>query len=187
MNHIKLNDDYRRMLLESAFWGKAGIDSPAPESTEMVNESTEEESQEEGTEEQEEAHVCPLCTSMLEAPIEAERVVEHLEIVAHVLDRLDQINESELDLDQVIAEAIQTVLLQDEESNEEDDEFISEEETDEEELTEEESEEEESDEEEEEVVEEAYGKKASKKMKAMKGMDPGYKGASKKGKMPKSC
>jgi hypothetical protein len=173
------------MLLESAFWGKAGIDSPAPESADMVNESTEEESQEEGTEEQEEAHVCPLCTSMLEAPIDAERVVEHLEIVAHVLDRLDQINESELDLDQVIAEAIQTVLLQDEESDEEGDEFISEEETDEEELTEEESEEEECDEEE--VVEEAYGKKASKKMKAMKGMDPGYKAASKKGKMPKSC
>jgi hypothetical protein len=184
MNHIKLNDDYRRMLLESAFWGKAGIDSPAPESADMVNESTEEESQEEGTEEQEEAHVCPLCTSMLEAPIDAERVVEHLEIVAHVLDRLDQINESELDIDQVIAEAIQTVLLQDEESDEKGDEFISEEETDEEELTEEESEEEEC---EEEVVEEAYGKKASKKMKAMKGMDPGYKAASKKGKMPKSC
>ena len=117
MNHIKLNDEYRHRLLESAAWGKVGVDSGKAPKTEMVNEETEVEAIEEEEVVEEAAHVCPLCISPLEEAIEQERVLEHLELVAAVLDRLDQINESEEDLDSVIAECVRAILLENDEED----------------------------------------------------------------------
>jgi hypothetical protein len=117
MNHIKLNDEYRQRLLESAAWGKVGVDSGKAPKTEMVNEEAEVEATEEEEVVEEAAHVCPLCISPLEEAIEQERVLEHLELVAAVLDRLDQINESEEDLDSVIAECVRAILLENDEED----------------------------------------------------------------------
>lgn len=179
MNHIKLNDEYRQRLLESAAWGKANIIIEGQES-EAINESSE--AQEEAADE---AHICPLCISQLDSAIEPERVLEHLEIVANVLDRLQQLNESEdVDIEQAIFEAVQEVLL----ANEQDEEEVDEEEINEEEFYDEESEEEseeelEEEEEEEEVVEEAKGK--MKGGKPIPSMGKGYKTSSKAMKQPK--
>lgn len=131
MNHINLNDEFRQKLLESAAWGKAGIDAVASSEENTLNESSEEQlEQEEQLEE--EAHICPLCTSELDEAIDADRVLEHMEIIAGVLDRLDQINESEeIDLDALIAEVASEILMESEyesEDEESDEEYISEEE-----------------------------------------------------------
>lgn len=171
MNHINLNDEFRQKLLESAAWGKAGIDATASSEENTLNESSEEQLEQEEQEEQleEEAHICPLCTSQLDEAIDADRVLEHMEIIAGVLDRLDQINESEeIDLDALIAEVASEILMESEyesEDEESDEEYISEEE--EEEEYEEDKEEEFEEDEDEDVVEEG---KMSKKMMAKKMM-----------------
>lgn len=120
MNHIKLNDEYRQRLLESAAWGKVGVDSGKAPKTEVVNEEATAEvetTEEEEVIEEGAAHICPLCISPLEEAIEQERVLEHLELVAAVLDRLDQINESEEDLEAVIAECVRAILLENDEED----------------------------------------------------------------------
>lgn len=167
MNHIKLNDDYRRMLLESASWGKVGVDVVPQE---QEQDQVEEEGEEQEISEEADVHVCPLCVSPLEEELDRDRILEHLEIVANILDRLEQINESEeADLEEIISQAVDEVLLENEVEEEGEEEYIAEEETEEE-------------TEEEEVVEEAYGKKG----KMPKGLMP--KGKMPKGKMPKgSC
>ena len=158
MDHIKLSDELRQQLLESAAWGKAGITPVLKEETEEVIEekkkskkaereekenggdpkgdpkafggkrgdksqtkkgedyecaSTEHEDAE-GAEELEEAvHVCPLCVSQLEEAIDEERILEHLNVVVGLVDRLSQLDESEEDIETIIDETIQELLFQD--------------------------------------------------------------------------
>lgn len=137
MKHVNLNDEFRNKLLESAAWGKIGLninEGKVEEGQESLTEETdaqgyeiiqdqEEESIDEGS-----AHVCPLCTSLLPEAIEEERVLEHLEIIANVLDRITQVNESEEDLESVIAECVREVLLESDDDIIDEDEDISEEE-----------------------------------------------------------
>ena len=148
---MKLSDELRNQLLESAAWGKAGIERQV----EVVSESTEETVDEdygkgypekgikpgtkaakkeemkrkkdmkdmkdhtehedaEDSEELEEAvHVCPLCVSQLEESIDEERILEHLNVVVGLVDRLSQLQEGEEDIDTVIDETIQELLFQD--------------------------------------------------------------------------
>jgi hypothetical protein len=148
MQHINLNDDFRNKLLESAAWGKIGLnvnegkaekgqqslkEAVDAQGYEQIQDSEEQEVVEEG-----ETHVCPLCTSLLPEAIDEERVLEHLHIIANVLDRLSSINESEEDLESIIAECVNEVLLEseemlDEDSEEDSDDEISDDEYDEEE------------------------------------------------------
>jgi hypothetical protein len=165
MDHMKLSDELRQQLLESAAWGKAGITPVLREETskedtdERIDErgskkgdkpakgkkgdkpdfttgarrgdkskthegedyecaSTEHEDAE-GAEELEEAvHVCPLCVSQLEEAIDEERILEHLNVVVGLVDRLSQLDESEEDIETVIDETIQELLLQTDEDEE---------------------------------------------------------------------
>ena len=151
MDHMKLSDELRQQLLESAAWGKAGIQ---PVLSEEVVEETEEQVDEdakmgygadappgskkakkmakkakkpaememahtehedaEGSEELEEAvHVCPLCVSQLDEAIDEERILEHLNVVVGLVERLSQLNEGEEDIETVIDETIQELLFQD--------------------------------------------------------------------------
>ena len=108
MDHMKLSDELRQQLMESAAWGKAGI-------TPRLNES---QSEVEETEEAEEvvneaAHVCPLCVSELYEAIDEERILEHLNVVVGLVDRLSQLNEGDEDVETVIDETIQELLFQD--------------------------------------------------------------------------
>tara|TARA_R110002020_G_scaffold114210_5_gene262640 strand:+ start:636 stop:1013 length:378 start_codon:yes stop_codon:yes gene_type:complete len=118
MDHIKLTDELRNQLLESAAWGKVGI-TPVERVDEATSEVVEKEEEEEApaveAEEDtiEEAHVCPLCTSELSEAIEEDRILEHLEVVVGLVDRLSQLDESEEDVDAVIDATIKEILLQD--------------------------------------------------------------------------
>lgn len=68
----------------------------------------------EGSEELEEAvHVCPLCVSQLSEAIDEERILEHLDVVVGLVDRLSQLQEGDEDIDTVIDETIQELLFQD--------------------------------------------------------------------------
>ena len=68
----------------------------------------------EGSEQLEEAvHVCPLCVSQLDDAIDEERILEHLNVVVGLVDRLSQLQEGDEDIDTVIDETISELLFQD--------------------------------------------------------------------------
>ena len=132
MDHIKLSDELRQQLLESAAWGKAGITPVLREETEeVVEEGTikgrsrktveyEDDEDAEDAEELEEAvHVCPLCVSQLDEAIDEERILEHLNVVVGLVDRLSHLEEGEEDIETVIDETIQELLFQDLDEEEE--------------------------------------------------------------------
>lgn len=112
-----LSDEFRKHLMESALWEKAGF------AVERIDESVEteeeflEEATEMDTEISEDVHVCPLCVSQLEEPIDEERLVEHLDVVFGLADRLSQLNEGEEDVEEVIANALSDLLFDDEDED----------------------------------------------------------------------
>ena len=116
MDHYRLSDDLRKQLLESAAWGKAGIEARLDEAVqeetveEVVEEEVVEENSQNSEELSEEVHVCPLCTSVLEEALEEEQIQEHLSIVLGLVDRLSQINEGEEDIEDVIVNALSELL-----------------------------------------------------------------------------
>ena len=111
MDHMKLSDELRQQLMESAAWGKAGITPRLNESQSEVEETEEAEETEEVVNEA--AHVCPLCVSELSEAIDEERILEHLNVVVGLVDRLSQLNEGDEDVETVIDATIQELLFQD--------------------------------------------------------------------------
>ena len=107
MDHMNLNDELRKQLLESAAWGKVGIDLKSSK-VEQLEEGTSEEVVEEA-----EIHVCPLCTSQLSEAIDEDSLVEHLDVVMGLVDRLSQLNEGEEDVESVIDETLYDLLVGD--------------------------------------------------------------------------
>ncbi len=119
MDHMKLTDELRQQLMEAAVWKNDEIAARLDESGEVaeVEESATEVEDAEDAEELEEAvaHVCPLCTSQLDESIDEERILEHLNVVLGLVDRLSQLNEGDEDIESVIDETIAELLLQDDE------------------------------------------------------------------------
>jgi DNA repair exonuclease SbcCD ATPase subunit len=127
MDHMRLSDELRQQLLENAAWGKAGVtprldeakhEEKAEKKAKKAKKEEMEESEEyedaEYTEELEEAaHVCPLCTSQLDEAIDEERILEHLNVVVGLVDRLTQLQEGEEDIESVIDETLAELLFQD--------------------------------------------------------------------------
>jgi len=73
-------------------------------------ESTEEDEDSE-TLEEEATHVCPLCMSHLEEAIDEDSLVEHLDVVLGLIDRLSSLNEEEEDMDEAIDAALKDLLV----------------------------------------------------------------------------
>ena len=127
MDHMRLSDELRQQLLENAAWGKAGVtrlDEAKKADKDKEKKKAKEEEKEmedhseyedaEGSEELEEmAHVCPLCTSHLDEAIDEERILEHLNVVVGLVDRLTQLQEGEEDIESVIDETLAELLFQD--------------------------------------------------------------------------
>ena len=131
MDHYRLSDELRQQLLENAAWGKAGVAPRLDEAKKADKEEMKEMKKKkkadkeevedhseyedaEGSEELEEAaHVCPLCTSHLEEAIDEERILEHLNVVVGLVDRLTQLQEGEEDIEAVIDETLAELLFQD--------------------------------------------------------------------------
>lgn len=112
MDHMQLSDELRQQLLESAAWGRAGIEVHL---NEEVQEEVEEAEEAEEEVLEEAIHVCPLCVSQLDEAIDEERILEHLDVVMGLVERLSQLNEGDEDIDTVIDETLAELLLQDEE------------------------------------------------------------------------
>ena len=60
---------------------------------------------------QEAVHVCPLCVSQLDEEIDEESLLEHLNVVVGLVDRLSQLQEGDEDIETVIDETIQELLF----------------------------------------------------------------------------
>ena len=145
MDHYRLSDELRQQLLENAAWGKAGVAPRLDESETLEEEKScgsmpkgmkpkrkrkkamkpqmggymgddTEYEDAEGVEELEEAaHVCPLCTSQLDEAIDEERILEHLNVVVGLVDRLTQLQEGEEgDIESIIDETLAELLFDDE-------------------------------------------------------------------------
>jgi len=80
-----------------------------------MEDDTEYEDGEDAEELEEAAHVCPLCVSQLDESIDEERILEHLNVVLGLVDRLSQLNEGDEDIESVIDETIAELLFADEE------------------------------------------------------------------------
>lgn len=120
MDHMRLSDELRQQLVEAAAWGRAGVQVRLDETTDKEEEIVEAEEAEEIVEAEEEVveeaiHVCPLCVSQLDESIDEERILEHLDVVMGLVDRLSQLNEGDEDIDTVIDETLAELLLQDDE------------------------------------------------------------------------
>ena len=64
-------------------------------------------------------HICPLCTSELHESLDSDTIMEHLDVVMALVDRLSQLNEGEEDLDELIDETLADALFGQEEIEEE--------------------------------------------------------------------
>lgn len=131
MDHYRLSDELRQQLLENAAWGKAGVaprldegaceDMPSKKAKKAKKAKKEEDMEEaeevdfEGEELAEATHVCPLCTSHLDEAIDEERILEHLNVVVGLVDRLTQLQEGEEgDIESIIDETLAELLFDDE-------------------------------------------------------------------------
>ncbi len=82
----------------------------------MSCEDTDHEDGEEVEDIEEEVHVCPLCTSQLDEALEEEAIVEHLNVVMGLVDRLSQLNEGEENVEDVIVDALAELLFSEEDA-----------------------------------------------------------------------
>lgn len=127
MDHYRLSDELRQQLLENAAWGKAGV-KPRLDEAKHDDKDKDDDSGDDAPEmpkmpkkakkakkdmEEEVAHVCPLCTSHLDEAIDEERILEHLNVVVGLVERLTQLQEGEEDIDTVIDETLAELLFQD--------------------------------------------------------------------------
>jgi len=79
-------------ILQQSFWNHSGlslkedtvpvVEAPAAEKEETLNE---------------EAHVCPLCESKLEADISDEQLKEHVEMIASIITEMEDITDEEIE------------------------------------------------------------------------------------------
>lgn len=127
---MELSDELRRQLLESAAWGKAGV-APRLDESETVEEAkaakpaapAEKEEKKKKEEEMDgkesTTHICPLCTSELNESLDPDTIMEHLDVVMALVDRLSQLNEGDEDLDDVIDTTLADALFGQEEIEEE--------------------------------------------------------------------
>jgi len=127
MDHMKLSDELRKQLLESASWGKAGItltegvveeaakavedDKADDKAMEPKKKAKKDKKEEEEVHCEEAVHVCPLCISQLDEAIDEESLLEHLNVVVGLVDRLSQLQEGDEDIETVIDETIQELLF----------------------------------------------------------------------------
>ena len=120
---MKLSDELRKQLLESASWGKAGItltEGVVEEAAKAVKDdkamepkkkAKKDKKEEEEVHCEEAVHVCPLCISQLDEAIDEESLLEHLNVVVGLVDRLSQLQEGDEDIETVIDETIQELLF----------------------------------------------------------------------------
>ena len=97
-----------------AFGGKKGDKSKTKKGKDFEKKKKKKDDDEDdnGDDDLEEAvHVCPLCISQLEEAIDEERLVEHMDVILGLIERLSALNEDEEEVDQVIDSALKDLLM----------------------------------------------------------------------------
>jgi DNA repair exonuclease SbcCD ATPase subunit len=102
-------------LEEKASCGSKRAKKGKKPTQDMEYQHSEYEDDEDAEELEEDVHVCPLCVSQLDESIDEERILEHLNVVLGLVDRLSQLNEGDEDIESVIDETIADILFADEE------------------------------------------------------------------------
>lgn len=119
----KLSQEVRDLIMESSKWNSIGL-VPTKKVEEVIEESTEEveeEVEEEEVLEEDAKSRCPLCVSELDTPLDQDAILEHLDIVLALVDRISESSDDEeLDMDALINEVFDTLHESDESESEED-------------------------------------------------------------------
>ena len=105
MKHMNISEDAMKIILENAAWDKFGI---KVDGQQQITESAQEVSEEE------EAHVCPLCSSHLDEAISDEQLMEH------TADILEAVNAATLNEEEEVDEE---ELVEEDESDDDDEDF----------------------------------------------------------------
>ena len=97
MNHINVNDDYRKKLLENADWAKIGLTMSDQSGVTALDEAAEvvaEEEEEVVEEDIETDHQCPVCQHEISEDVDPSLFLEHLEKVTGLMEAVQYINEN---------------------------------------------------------------------------------------------
>jgi len=97
MQHIDVNDDFRKMLLENCGWERTGIkptvsEEAAQEEAPMLEEAKSQKAEKEEVVEEEEEHFCPLCEYSIEEAISDEQILEHTSQMLLALNEANSFN-----------------------------------------------------------------------------------------------
>ncbi len=127
MKHYVLSDDLRARLLESADWGSINVTlAEAKEKLAKKDEvkpevkAQEAPVQEDETSEDEELdalveqalHTCPLCLTEMEETLDEDRILEHLDVAAEIIERVNLLNEEDENIEDLLSEALSSLFLQ---------------------------------------------------------------------------
>ena len=95
MNHINVNDDYRKRLLENSDWAKIGLTMSDESGVTALDEAAEVVAEEEVVEEDIETdHQCPVCQHEISEDVDPSLFLEHLEKVTGLMEAVQYINEN---------------------------------------------------------------------------------------------
>lgn len=82
-------------ILQQSFWNQSGLS--LKEDTAPVAEAPKAEEEVKDEAPSEEAHVCPLCESKLEADISDDQLKEHVEMIASIITEMEDITDEEIE------------------------------------------------------------------------------------------
>ena len=92
---MNISEDAMKIILENAAWDKFGI---KVDGQQQITESAQEVSEEE------EAHVCPLCSSHLDEAISDEELMEHTANILEAVNAATLNEEEEVDEEELVEE-----------------------------------------------------------------------------------
>ena len=115
MNHINVNDDYRKKLLEHSDWSKIGLNMSDESGVTALDEAAEVVAEEEEFVEEdtdvEMDHQCPVCQHEISEDVDPGLFLEHLEKVTGLMEAVEYINENyESDEDSTLLGALAYVF-----------------------------------------------------------------------------
>jgi len=96
MDHIDVNDDFRKMLLENCGWERTGIKptfkKDGEQESPVLEETKSRKADKEEVVEEKEEHFCPLCEYSIEEAISDEQILDHTSQMLLALNEANSFN-----------------------------------------------------------------------------------------------